>query len=366
MQQHSLLDAIFKPHSAGLPVTNQLQLVSREHPYFTAAQFFLLQQMKKDDAGYPQQAAKTALLFNNPYWLQFQLNQDNEPLAAVKETPVIAMYAENSDNDDDAAILVHETKTIIPETKDQQEEIPSSPAQQEELIAAPAITENSDNDDDAAILVHETETITTEPELQDKEELPTPAQQEELIAATALPENPDHDKDPAVLLNSPQEPGEIAADDTEQPEDTKTEQEMPSIKIDLAASIKEAENDHALSFEPMHLVDYFASQGIKLSDDIQTADKLGKQLKSFTEWLKTMKKVHVPDPETGAVTADVSIQTLAEKSNAEGEIVTEAMAEVFAQQGKTGKAIEVYKKLSLLNPLKSAFFAAKIEQLKGS
>ena len=45
-------------------------------------------------------------------------------------------------------------------------------------------------------------------------------------------------------------------------------------------------------FEPMHLVDYFASQGIKLSEEVQTGDKLGKQLKSFTEWLKTMKKVH--------------------------------------------------------------------------
>ena len=116
----------------------------------------------------------------------------------------------------------------------------------------------------------------------------------------------------------------------------------------------------------MHLVDYFASQGIKLSDDIPPADKLGKQLKSFTEWLKTMKKVHVAELENGSIQTDMTIQNLAEKSNTEGEIVTEAMAEVFAQQGKTGKAIEVYKKLSLLNPLKSAFFAAKIEQLKGS
>ena len=141
---------------------------------------------------------------------------------------------------------------------------------------------------------------------------------------------------------------------------------MPDIKLNLAASIKEAENENALSFEPMHLVDYFASQGIKLSDDIQPSDKLGKQLKSFTEWLKTMKKVHVTELENGSIQSDMTIQNLAEKSNAEGEIVTEAMAEVFAQQGKTGKAIEVYKKLSLLNPLKSAFFAAKIEQLKGS
>ena len=125
-------------------------------------------------------------------------------------------------------------------------------------------------------------------------------------------------------------------------------------------------NENVPAFEPMHLIDYFASQGIKLSDEVQTADKLGKQLKSFTEWLKTMKKIHTPDNEANAGISDIAIQALAAKSNKEGEIVTEAMADVLVQQGKAGKAIEVYQKLSLLNPSKSAFFAAKIEQLKGS
>jgi hypothetical protein len=41
------------------------------------------------------------------------------------------------------------------------------------------------------------------------------------------------------------------------------------------------------------------------------------------------------------------------------------MAEVFARQGKMAKASEVYQKLSLLNPAKSTYFAAKLENLKG-
>ncbi len=118
-------------------------------------------------------------------------------------------------------------------------------------------------------------------------------------------------------------------------------------------------------FEPMHIVDYFASQGIKLTDEVQTADKLGKQLKSFTEWLKTMKKVHVPDTTENAAESDQNIQTLAENSNTDTGVLTESMAEVFVKQGKTGKASEVYEKLSLLNPAKSTYFAAKIENLKG-
>jgi hypothetical protein len=40
------------------------------------------------------------------------------------------------------------------------------------------------------------------------------------------------------------------------------------------------------------------------------------------------------------------------------------MAEVYLQQGKPKKAIEIYQKLSLLNPSKSAYFAAKLEILK--
>jgi hypothetical protein len=40
------------------------------------------------------------------------------------------------------------------------------------------------------------------------------------------------------------------------------------------------------------------------------------------------------------------------------------MAEVWVKQGKLEKAIEVYHKLSLINPSKRAYFAAKLEILK--
>jgi hypothetical protein len=124
-------------------------------------------------------------------------------------------------------------------------------------------------------------------------------------------------------------------------------------------------NESEVLFEPLYAVDYFASQGIKLSDDMQAGDKLGKQLKSFTEWLKSMKKTQAQTAEEPVLPAsDPVIQYIAEKSNKEGEVVTEAMALVYAQQGNIRKAITIYKKLSLLNPPKSAYFAAKIENLK--
>jgi hypothetical protein len=41
------------------------------------------------------------------------------------------------------------------------------------------------------------------------------------------------------------------------------------------------------------------------------------------------------------------------------------MAEVLEKQGQPEKAIQIYIKLSFLYPEKSAYFAAKIQQLKG-
>jgi hypothetical protein len=77
-----------------------------------------------------------------------------------------------------------------------------------------------------------------------------------------------------------------------------------------------------------------------------------------------MKKVH--SDKLPAVTAiiETAVQTQAEKSNIEEEIVTEPMAEAYVQQHKYVKAKEIYSKLSLLNPAKSAYFAAKIDSLK--
>jgi hypothetical protein len=168
--------------------------------------------------------------------------------------------------------------------------------------------------------------------------------QPELAVVDDLPDNTD-EPDP----NSLQPEKEI--------EPMHIELKMPEQRSNLAAE--------AMLFEPMHMVDYFASQGIKLTEEVQTADKLGKQLKSFTEWLKTMKKVHVENEAENTVKTDTSVQILAENSNTETEVLTESMAEVFARQGKMAKASEVYQKLSLLNPAKSTYFAAKLENLKG-
>jgi len=116
---------------------------------------------------------------------------------------------------------------------------------------------------------------------------------------------------------------------------------------------------------PFHTVDYFASQGIKLLAGMQGADALGNKVKSFTEWLKQMKRINQQPTDLGTDTeTEKMIETIALTSNETKDVVTVAMAEVLVKQGKTEKAVQLYQKLSFLNPSKSTYFAAKIQELK--
>ncbi len=150
------------------------------------------------------------------------------------------------------------------------------------------------------------------------------------------------------------------------PENKEPKEQVAPAPVLAAAAPKE--NEPIIEFQSYHTIDYFASQGIRLQQAELTRDKLGQQLKSFTEWLRSMKKLPAAESE-GAPSADDQVRQEKVIKNAahsieEKEVVTEAMAEVWAKQGNKEKAIETYNKLSLLNPSKSAYFASKIDFLK--
>jgi hypothetical protein len=115
------------------------------------------------------------------------------------------------------------------------------------------------------------------------------------------------------------------------------------------------------------MIDYFASQGIKLNLEENPVDSFGRQLKSFTDWLKVMKKLPAHTIAEKADEKEVDrIRHFAAHSIDEREILTESMAEVLAKQGMFENAIALFQKLSLIYPPKSAYFASRIEQIKAS
>ncbi len=183
---------------------------------------------------------------------------------------------------------------------------------------------------------------------EDKKSNPTPTEEQ-------------HDEDPSPSGVAEQNQAPPTINDIPVPVN-EPEQGVAATSL-LSTLIPESKLLPAVPVEPLFTIDYFASQGIRWSNE-EGSDKLSKKLRSFTEWLKTMKRIHPEKLEQEMDKGrDAIIQDIAEHSNEADEVITEAMAEVYARQGLNTKAIEVYQKLSLLNPNKRTYFAARISKL---
>jgi len=151
-----------------------------------------------------------------------------------------------------------------------------------------------------------------------------------------------------------------------------TQSEKPTGKLsDLISSQLQAFRqpvaaDTLLPFEqngPMHTIDYFASQGIKVNWQTDARDKLSSKMLSFTDWLKQVKQ----NEKTGVVTQlENKVAEDADHSVRREEVVTEAMAEVLLRQGHKDQAVQLFRKLSFQIPEKSSYFATRIEQIKST
>jgi hypothetical protein len=142
--------------------------------------------------------------------------------------------------------------------------------------------------------------------------------------------------------------------------------EPPTASAPAAMSISQhTAVEHDTLFTPYHVIDYFASQGIKLSTTHAPKTSFDNKVMSFTQWLKTMKKINFEAQMTQKGT-DPAVDASAKASLAKEDVLTEAMAQVLVQQGKNSLAIQLYLKLMLLHPEKSAFFAAQIHELNSS
>lgn len=317
MQQHiqTIVQHFFKENSLHDVAEADLQQFTNDYPYAIIGQFLLAEKMRHENQdSFHDQALRTSLYFNNPAWLYWQLQEHQEAnLEGLKAA--ITMVDEPP---------VEETK-VVAETKSTTGEITAIENKPAEETKAPVVQKSISLEDPAAghiAAVGNQQSVKQEAKV---EEAPKEAAKaEENTSAVAL----------AEAVNAP------AA--------------QPVI--------------NEIGFDPYHTIDYFASQGIKLKLEELAKDKLGQQLKSFTEWLRSMKRIG-PAGINGAgaqldETAQQAIQSIADTSIEGKDIVTEAMAEVWVKQGNYRKAIAIYEKLSLQNPVKSPYFADRIQQLK--
>lgn len=146
------------------------------------------------------------------------------------------------------------------------------------------------------------------------------------------------------------------------PNEPVVEQQDQKTETPQNSASAEKTVEPSLLFEPLHTTDYFASQGIRISEEIKNANT-GGEMKSFTSWLKSMKRLNSSYASDKDRPMDPQVERLAQNSNQEQVIVTESMAETFLAQGKNEKAKEIYRQLSLQNPSKSGYFAALLEKI---
>lgn len=313
-----------------LPAPGHAKKVSESHPYFGYAYLLSL----KNDSRDADQFAKAGLFFSNHMQLHALLN----PVDTIDTSHEISEHEGEG---------IYSPYTPVPDfiAKEESDESKSS---KEEALNVNIITSPEIINDDTKTyeVINDNNAATFE-----------------AAVSNGLPLNEEVLNDPIPASTDDNSGFEnIVESNNESSAPVSPYAALPDLHLQ-----KNADNEPRLMIEPLHASDYFASQGIKLSEDMMGNDKLGKQLKSFTAWLKTMKKITPGQTNAAAMpnaATEYAVQSLAEKSNADAEVVTEAMAEAYVVQNKKDKATEIYEKLSLLNPAKSAYFAAKIDSLK--
>ncbi|HEY1164733.1 MAG TPA: hypothetical protein VGE90_06180 [Chitinophaga sp.] len=139
------------------------------------------------------------------------------------------------------------------------------------------------------------------------------------------------------------------------------------------------EEETTLTFQPLYTDDYFAYKRLQ---EPGSADELNEKgmadMRSFTDWLREMKqsfakkadkdwyhqqlhRIYVDDdPEVSEAVEKMAMESI----TLNDDIVSETLAEIWARQRQYQTAIQIYQKLSLLNPNKSAYFAQKIQELQ--
>jgi hypothetical protein len=158
--------------------------------------------------------------------------------------------------------------------------------------------------------------------------------------------------------------------------------------------------------QPLFTSDYFSHQGVQVNAEMPAAEAFTTEqhtalvdeedptdadrglmvMRSFADWMQhfqqTTRKAQEEEESKKAVRAMWQKEKLAAALEEEEEeipeevfqmavasiapdgMVSESLAEILAAQGKSERAVEMYRKLSAQEPAKSAYFARKIEALE--
>lgn len=382
-----------------------LKQMAAEFPYFAPIHLFVAEKWRAIDVvQFEATSQKANLYFTNPYWLHYQLNSATiKP--EMQDASISLETIIHQTNQPNYAGLQKESIPELPATKTFEHEpadpllLDASSSSSPEIPVVQASNSNSISNDFSIPTIEKVKEmmrgIDKQPLIESTDSLPEGIviMAPELPQASVSPEPSTDDKTEDVqdlqsivateaIIEAPiTEQSFNEADDTENDEQAPIESydettatavsnaKISSLLSGQLADFKKPVTDAdqlGLPKDPMHTIDYFASQGIKIDLSQIPQDKLTTHLRRFTDWLKYMKSEN-PNPVDLGTRKDLeeAVELIAQTSNESKEVLTESMADVLQKQGQIDKAIQLYIKLSFLNPEKSAYFAAKIQHLKG-
>ena len=212
---------------------------------------------------------------------------------------------------------------------------------------------------------------------------------------TALPipettEEIPHEPDAGKAEEIPHETDDVE-EVVQEPVTEENSEATPEETVPVEIIAHEERKSHKAKSEPLiqpiYTEDYFLHQGIEAEETAKAEEE--KQLMvmmSFSDWLmhfKTKKEKQKEEEEDQKALKTMwqkeKLAAALEEENEEipegvfemavnsikneEDLVSESLAEIMIKQGKLDKAIEMYRKLSLRNPQKNAYFADKIEKL---
>ena len=293
-----------------------------------------------------------------------------EPEATPEKEPANILEAEDADG-----VLTH----LPPSENTEEVNLPADAEEKAPETTAPEV---------AGTELEETESADTE----------TPAAAEDSTLAAdleAAEKTPGTDKDFGVPASESVSPAPSLSDASPLP--------VPPTDFNPKLQLSSPEGEESRSAEeeeviqPLYANDYFLHQGVANGEDtLPKSGAFAKQksgssdlmiMRSFAEWLRFFQSLKTEAGEEEAARRAVKASWQKERLAAaleeeeeeipevvfemaltsiapEGNMASEPLALIYAKQGKWEKAIEVYQRLQLRNPQKSAYFAEKIAVLE--
>ncbi len=129
-----LVKSVFQKESLHDCTLEELQIIARQYPYFTPAQFLLAEKLKSTDENlHKEQMQKISLYFTNPLWLDYLANGFKKELIVEPQTEGVNAF--------------YETTTIEEKQKDSETVNEEAPINIESETETPQSVEEKINED---------------------------------------------------------------------------------------------------------------------------------------------------------------------------------------------------------------------------